>query len=110
MSTVDLTTSEDHLTTFIARELRGVRTAWESLDGPPCPTWTWEDLKEVLLSFATTPLEELVIRGGLSGLRKQAQFKPPEMVLGDILKLAGAAQDLTFRRSTSALLGDDEMT
>lgn len=110
MSTVDLTTSEDHLTTFIAKELQGVRTAWESLEGPSCPTWTWEDLKEVLLSFATTPLEELVIRGGLSGLRKQAQFKPPEMILSEVLRLAGAAQDLTFRRSTSTLLGDDEMT
>ena len=51
-----------------------------------------------------------MIRGGLAGRRKQAQFKPPEMVLADVLKLAVAAQDLTFRRSTGVLLGDDEMT
>ena len=56
MSTVDPTTSEDHLTTFIARELRSVRAAWDSLEGPPCPAWTWEDLKEALLTLAMTPL------------------------------------------------------
>ena len=110
MSEVGLTTSEDHLTAFIQAELSRARADWDALKTPECPEWTWEDLKEALLLFATTPTEELVMRGVVSGRPKQAAFKTPDGVLEDLFRLVGAAQDLSFRRSASAMLEGDGMT
>jgi hypothetical protein len=101
----------DHLSAYLAGELEAMRTAWvELLDrSPPCPTWTWTQLAEGLLDLTKTPVDELVIRGALSGLVKQARFKPPELILEEVVRLIRAAQDQLFADKARVVL-EGEMT
>jgi hypothetical protein len=89
---------EDHLNLFLNTELEGMRDRWAQLSETtqPCPVWSWEQINEALLALTATPVEELVMRGALSGLVKQAAFKPQDLVLSEILQLAIAARDRGF--------------
>jgi hypothetical protein len=89
---------EDHLALFLNTELEVMRDRWVRLSETvlPCPIWSWEQISEALLALTYSPVEELVMRGALSGLVKQAAFKPPDMVLAEILQLAIAARDHGF--------------
>lgn len=102
---------EDHLSAYVSQELAVMQQSWRDLlrTNPPCPNWTWADVAETLLGLTATPLEELVMKGGLSGLIKQAKFKPSELILEEIIRLALAAQDLGFQRCARDLL-EAEMT
>ncbi len=89
---------EDHLALFLNTELEGMRDRWDHLSETthPCPVWSWEQISEALLALTATPVEELVMRGALSGLVKQAAFKPKDLVLSELLQLAIAARDHGF--------------
>lgn len=89
---------EDHLALFLNTELEGMRDRWDQLNATthPCPVWSWDQLSEALLALTSNPVEELVMRGALSGLVKQAAFKPKDLVLSEILQLAIAARDHGF--------------
>ncbi len=103
--------AEDHLSSYVSQELAAMRQSWSDLirTAVPCPIWTWMDVAETLLGMTATPVEELVMKGGLSGLIKQAPFKPPELVLEEIIRLALVAQDLGFQRCARELM-EAEMT
>jgi hypothetical protein len=102
---------EDHLALFVNTELEGMRHRWDQLSEStqPCPTWSWEQISEALLELTDNPVEELIMRGALSGLVKQAAFKPQDLVLAEILRLAIAARDHGFGAAAREML-EAEMT
>jgi hypothetical protein len=102
---------EDHLALFLSTELEGMRDRWVDLNetSQPCPIWSWEQISEALLELTNNPVEELVMRGALSGLVKQAAFKPKDLVLSEVLRLAIAARDHGFGAAAREML-EAEMT
>ena len=60
------------------------------------PAFTWAELERQLSSLAVTPSSALMAPDLVSATRKQACFKPPEMVLREILCVAGALMDEAF--------------
>jgi hypothetical protein len=100
---------EDHLALFLNTELETMRDRWIDLSETtqPCPIWSWEQIGEALLDLTSSPVEELVMRGALSGLVKQAAFKPQDLVLSEILRLAIAARDHGFGAAARDMLEDD---
>ena len=100
------TPPQDHLTLYLTGELERMRAAWTPLieSSPACPHWTWNQVAEALLNLTETPVQELVVRGGLSGLIKQARFKPQELVLEELVRLMRASHDLLLQGSAREML------
>ena len=96
----------DHLSLYLESELKEMRASWATLaeQSPPPPCWSWEQIGESLLNLTQNPVEELVVRGGLSGLVKQAQFKPPERILEELIRLVRASHDLLLERFAREML------
>jgi hypothetical protein len=69
--------------------------------------FTWEGLERQLLAMTNCPRRQEVARTLVSATRKQAGFKPPEMVLREILDITSTLMDASFDPS-----GDeaDDMT
>ena len=70
--------------------------------GPPTPetatpVFTWEQLERQLASLSGSPNRAAITPALVSGLRKQARFKPPEMVLREILCLTWTLMDESFQ-------------
>ncbi len=61
------------------------------------PVFTWEQLERQLASLSGAPNRAAITPALVSGLRKQARFKPPEMVLREILCLAWTLMDESFQ-------------
>jgi hypothetical protein len=97
---------EDHLALFVNTELEKLRDCWVKLSETtqPCPIWSWEQISEALLALTNSPVEELIMRGAVSGLVKQATFKPEDLVLSEILQLAIAARDRGFGAAAREML------
>jgi hypothetical protein len=72
----------------------------EQLLGRPMPGFTWEALQRQLEQLAADPMKASMAGPLVSATRKQARFKPPEMVLREILCLASTLMDETFDAST----------
>lgn len=62
----------------------------------PLPPFSWSQLERQLSSLSATPGSAAMIHDLVTATRKQAPFKPPEMVLREILCIAGAVMDETF--------------
>jgi hypothetical protein len=87
------------LSLYLDEELNRLQREWPALAraAPEPPMLCWTSLKEALLEFTETPAEELVVRGALSALVKQARFKSSDQVLREVLVLAASAADPQFR-------------
>ena len=59
-------------------------------------TFTWEALEQQLTELAVTATQRALVPTLVSATRKQASFKPPEMVLREVLCLASVLMDETF--------------
>lgn len=68
-------------------------TAQEDRD---LPAFTWGQLERQLADLAGEPTKAAMARELVSATRKTARFKPPEMVLREILCLAWALLDEDF--------------
>ena len=68
----------------------------------PAVTMTWEALERQLTSLAGCPAKKALVAPLLSATRKQAWCNPPEMVLREILVIAGVLQDETFEPGLSS--------
>jgi len=93
---------------WMRREVVRFERQWppmEASDGPRVG-FSWEQLERELGSLAVTPSQKAMCHDLVSGVRKQAICKPPEMVLREILCLAGVLMDESFRPE----LGEGEMT
>ena len=63
----------------------------------PAVAVTWETLERQLTSLAGCAQKRALVEPLLSATRKQARCKPPEMVLREILVIAGVLQDESFQ-------------
>jgi len=64
---------------------------------PAAPSFTWSQLERQLADLADTPIKAAMARDLVSATRKTSQFKPPEMVLREILCLTWALLDEGFQ-------------
>jgi hypothetical protein len=64
---------------------------------PAAPSFTWSQLERQLADLADTPVKAAMARDLVSATRKTSQFKPPEMVLREILCLTWAMLDEGFQ-------------
>lgn len=62
----------------------------------PMPSISWRQLERQLADLATTPAKQQMAGPLVSATRKQAPFKPPEMVIREILCIAAVLMDETF--------------
>lgn len=74
----------------------------------PMPAFSWAQLERQLVDLAATETQAVMARHLVSATRKLARFKPPEMVLREILCLTWVLLDEDFRAETGE--GSVEMT
>ncbi len=67
----------------------------------PAVAMSWEALERQLTSLAGCPAKKALVQPLLSATRKQAWCKPPEMVMREILVIAGVLQDESFEPGLS---------
>lgn len=93
---------------FLKQEIDRFQAAWPELEAPatPTPAFTWEQLERQLTDLAGTPVKAAMASSVVSATRKQARFKPAEMVLREILLLAWTLLDDGFQPGS----GEGEMT
>lgn len=86
--------------------------AWPTLNSQDdmAPAFTWTQLERQLASLAATTQSALMAPDLVNATRKQASFKPPEMVLREILCVAGALMDESFLPSGRSEIGEAPMT
>jgi len=63
----------------------------------PMPAFTWEQLERQLADLSGSPARAAITAPLVSALRKQARWKPTEMVLREILCLAWTLMDEAFQ-------------
>lgn len=82
----------------LREEVQAFQRTWPTLNArdETVPAFTWAELERQLSSLAVTPSSALMAPDLVSATRKQAAFKPPEMVLREILCVAGVLMDETF--------------
>ncbi len=66
------------------------------------PAFTWSQLERQLADLADTPTKAVMAKELISALRKMSQFKPPEMVLREILCTSWALLDEGFQPEAEA--------
>ena len=66
------------------------------------PAFTWSQLERQLADLADTPTKAIMAKDLISALRKMSQFKPPEMVLREILCTSWALLDEGFQPEAEA--------
>jgi hypothetical protein len=65
----------------------------------PMPGFSWEALERQLVHLAANNESAALAEGMVSATRKLAQWKPPELVLREILCLASTLMDRDFPSS-----------
>ena len=83
----------------LRQEADAFRRTWPGPPTPetPTPGFTWEQLERQLADLSGAPNRAAITPTLVSGLRKQARWKPPEMVLREILCLAWTLMDESFQ-------------
>ena len=83
----------------LRQEIDAFETRWPSASRPsePMPTFSWPQLERQLADLAASPAQAGMVRHLVSATRKLSQFKPPEMVLREILCLTWVLLDENFR-------------
>jgi len=83
----------------LAREIEVFRSKWPTsqTDEPVTPTFTWVQLERQLVDLAATEMQAEMVRHLISATRKLAAFKPPEMVLREILCITWVLLDENFQ-------------
>lgn len=83
----------------LRREIEAFEQRWPEplTPGAAAPVFTWDQLARQLEDLADTPIKAAMARDLVSGTAKLARFKPPEMVLREILCLAWTLLDEGFR-------------
>lgn len=86
----------------LRREIEEFETRWPTAArGETTPTFTWEQLERQLVDLAPTETQAEMARHLVSATRKLAPFKPPEMVLREILCLTWVLLDENFTPEVS---------
>ena len=81
------------------RESADFRRAWPEapVQQDAMPTFSWIQLERQLTDLAGSPEKAEIAAPLVSAMRKQAPWKPPEMVLREILCLAWTLMDESFQ-------------
>ena len=82
----------------LQQDIDRFQQTWPALNAPPdqTPPFTWSQLARQLSSLSATPASAAMVQDLVTATRKQAPFKPAEMVLREILCIASAVMDETF--------------
>lgn len=88
----------------LRREVQAFEARWSepAPDAALAPAFTWSQLERQLADLADSPVKAVMARDLVSATRKMARFKPPEMVLREILCLTWALLDEEFRPEPGA--------
>lgn len=83
----------------LKREIEEFEARWPGLGRreESIPSFSWEQLERQLVDLAATPVQASMARHLVSATRKLAPFKPPEMVLREILCMTWVLLDENFR-------------
>jgi hypothetical protein len=83
----------------LRREVERFERLWPAptADEMLVPAITWGQLERQLADLADTPVKATMARDLVSATRKMARFKPPEMVLREILCMTWALLDEGFQ-------------
>lgn len=93
--------------TYLHEDIRRFQSDWPPLNSihDTVPPFSWSQLTRQLSSLSATPANAAMVPDLISATRKQAAFKPPEMVLREILSIASAMMDESFPSEASRDLG-----
>lgn len=94
----------------LRREVEAFERRWPEyrIDQPMVPGFAWSQLERQLADLVDTPAKQAMARELVSATRKMARFKPPEMILREILCLSWALLDESFQPEPEE--GSAEMT
>lgn len=83
----------------LRQEVQAFEARWPVLEDetPPAPDFTWSQLERQLADLAGCPVKAAMARDLVSATRKMSRFKPPEMVLREILCMTWALLDEGFQ-------------
>lgn len=83
----------------LRREIEAFEARWPTPTDreEAMPSFTWTELERQLVDLAATTTQAEMARHLVSATRKLAPFKPPEMVLREILCLTWVLLDENFR-------------
>jgi len=83
----------------LRREIDAFEARWPTpvASEEAMPSFTWVELERQLVDLAATDTQAEMARHLVSASRKLAPFKPPEMVLREILCLTWVLLDENFR-------------
>ncbi|WP_421738990.1 hypothetical protein [Caulobacter sp.] len=89
-------------------DIQRFQRTWPALNSihDTAPPFTWSQLERQLSSLSATPESATLIHDLVSATRKQASYKPAEMVLREILCIASAVMDETFPSDSEASCSD----
>lgn len=82
----------------LRREIEAFTERWPtpSPPGASIPAFSWSQLERQLIDLAASPAQADMARHLVSATRKLSAYKPPEMVLREILCLAWVLLDENF--------------
>jgi hypothetical protein len=79
------------------REVTSFQDHWPRLNSAEMlPPITWSELERQLTNLSASPAGASMVRDLVAATRKQASFKPNELVMREILCIASAVMDETF--------------
>lgn len=83
----------------LKREIAAFEIRWPRANGPEemLPGVSWRQLERQLTDLAASPVQADMARHLVSATRKMSRFKPPEMVLREVLCLTWVLLDENFR-------------
>ena len=83
----------------LRREVEAFEARWPATEDEAltAPAFTWTQLERQLADLAGCPVKSEMARDLVSATRKMSRFKPPEMVLREILCMTWALLDEGFR-------------
>lgn len=98
--------------TYMRQDIMSFRNSWPALNSAEVlPPITWSELERQLMSLSATPDGAAMVHDLVAATRKQATFKPSELVLREILCIASAVMDETFPSDFSSSDSDaDSLT
>ncbi|MET3668077.1 hypothetical protein [Caulobacter sp. 1776] len=87
----------------LRQEVTSFQHTWPRLNSAEMlPPITWSELERQLQSLSVTPAGAMMVHDLVAATRKQASFKPNELVMREILCIASAVMDETFLSDSSS--------
>jgi hypothetical protein len=94
----------------LRREIDDFEARWPTLAKREelLPSFSWTQLERQLVDLSATPAQAEMAKHLVSATRKLAPFKPPEMVLREILCLTWVLLDENFRIGANQGVGETD--